>query len=101
PVGRPDVAGRVARLQGVRTEGSLQVDSRGVVAPGPSAGQCQGARQRGWRRGGDASGGVIKYLRPRGIWVYEAVNPRFSPEKQGLDAANNYAFTKVVAAAPV
>src|SRR5262249_36220255 len=44
PVGRPDVAGRVARLQGVRTEGSLQVDSRGVVAPGRSAGQCQRAR---------------------------------------------------------
>src|SRR5262249_42852148 len=24
------------------------------------------------------------------FWAYEAVNPRFSPEKQGLDALNNY-----------
>src|SRR5262245_27683802 len=23
-------------------------------------------------------------------WAYEAVNPRFSPEKQGLDALHNY-----------
>src|SRR5262245_10525957 len=24
------------------------------------------------------------------FWAYEAVNPRFPPEKQGLDALNNY-----------
>src|SRR5262245_28005029 len=28
------------------------------------------------------------------FWAYEAVNPRFSPEKQGLDALNNYGSGK-------
>jgi hypothetical protein len=46
PMGRSNVSGRIARLQGIRAEGSLQV-SGDVVAPGRSAGQCQPARQRG------------------------------------------------------
>src|SRR5947208_1410064 len=32
PVGRPDVAGRVARIPGVRPAGPLQVDSGSLVA---------------------------------------------------------------------
>src|SRR5262249_60500980 len=29
------------------------------------------------------------------FWAYEAVNPRFSPEKQGLDALINYVVRRV------
>src|SRR5262249_6372446 len=34
------------------------------------------------------------------FWAYEAVNPRFPPEKQGLDALNNYTPSAAPAARP-
>jgi hypothetical protein len=32
------------------------------------------------------------------FWAYEAVNPRFSPEKQALDALNNYLRSRLITA---
>src|SRR5262249_34365017 len=77
---------------------------------GGSTMSCRFAdRKRGWRRARGASPhpkpacNCLARLPPvfprksvvssstRGrFWAYEAVNPRFSPEKQGLDALNNY-----------